>query len=924
MKVNKRSLNILLASTLLLGQVQPAQAINLKALISRPWASRIPIKWGQVDNSFQLATEEMASPLMPVSTLEKMGLNVSARIAKLGGFTTPGLQEVTRKITNRLASKDPFVFIQLESGEGRTTHIENLAHRLISKKDHLSLPSTLRERRILQLSIEKAHKDGKINEEYFKDLLAQLNKAKKNGSKLPILVIDGVEKWLPNIQDADTPTKEYLKTFVKKIEELQAAGASIVITGNSYSKNYLLGEGTGFLTRFLDVQGYKMTSTDAAAFLINKKSLFTNPLDSRISNETIELAVRIAEGSLAHLGVPSGPLRLLQNLETLSLSLFESQLSRTFATIDKRKTELSNALTLLGDNKGVMTLSSRKIIRDELAELIEIEKAATAVKNAIPEKLQKIERLSNRIQELNSALRNSTRNSTRGMQLEAELTSVTKESQKLVKEITDSFPQLRVDLTEQANLMIEAVEMTSRKIMSNIEKEAFVSKYGFSAKPKDFAEEVSKKIVGNTDQIINITKGLWEKIYRNAGAGKGLIVLDGDPGTGKTFSSEIISDLLGRKNHLIEVPKMQGEIAITSFTGATHPYVGAGELTKIQKAIKEGQTLIFDELSRGKDEFYEQLLKLTDTNNPGIMTHQFGFISAADSIKLATQNVMYPTSPYFRELVHSQEWTEAQLLQYFEKLYAASSTDQTKMAKEMYAKFNLLPDALISRIQKVVIFRQFDPKDVSDLVGLQYIQKQEKLAGKSNGIKMSQMVRGMISQYVYGVGARDGRKGLQEIDNVFGSVVDELTELKMARGSSSAPVVEKGDLVFLNANLVEEPGNKSTWENAVSRMESVMSVAKGASDTIANMRYTVLKQINGRYYLQGFIRYDSGASIKPKAGVMIRVDEKKNWYTFKDAKGSPRMDDVTDLVKKYRVGDGLDLEKLIIAIEDKMGVKRAP
>lgn len=308
------------------------------------------------------------------------------------------------------------------------------------------------------------------------------------------------------------------------------------------------------------------------------------------------------------------------------------------------------------------------------------------------------------------------------------------------------------------------------------------------------ARNLKKHIVGQDESIKQIAQAIRRSKTGITDPNRpiGSFVFLGPTGVGKTELARVLAlELFGSRDSIIKIDmsEFMEKHNVSRLIGAPPGYVGfedAGRLTE-EVRTKPYSIILFDEIEKAHPEIFNILLQILED---GQLTDAKGRkVNFRNTIIILTSNIG------IKELNRQAAigfQAKGNAKKKANDEYEKMKNDLIKQLKD-----ELRPE-LINRLDKIVVFRALDKKDIAKIIELNLQELQKRLNLQGFNLTFAEKIKSVISQKGYEpqYGARPIRRAISDL--IEDPLSEEILAGRIKKGEEIKVLVRQNNVVFEN------------------------------------------------------------------------------------------------------------------------------
>jgi len=311
---------------------------------------------------------------------------------------------------------------------------------------------------------------------------------------------------------------------------------------------------------------------------------------------------------------------------------------------------------------------------------------------------------------------------------------------------------------------------------------------------KNLEQIMAKRLIGQKEAIKELS-GVIRRSHSKVSDPErplGSFVFLGPSGVGKTETARVLANSIYKDpNCLIKIDMTDfiESHTISKLVGAPAGYVGYGEGGKLTEAVKmkPNSIILFDEIEKAHLDISNILLQILEDGE--LVDAQGEKINFKNTIIIMTSNI--GTVDFTREATHLGFSKERKT--HSKKI--AEKYEQIK--KESLEKLKeLFRPELLNRIDKVIVFKPLEKKEIKKIVDLQFKKLAERLTREKIKLNFSKAASNFIAEKSFdpNQGARLIRRNIESL--IENPLAEKIIEGKIKDGDQVEIEIEKGKIVL--------------------------------------------------------------------------------------------------------------------------------
>jgi len=667
-----------------------------------------------------------------------------------------------------------------EAGVGKTAIVEGFA-RKIARGD---VPEFLRNKEIISLDLGAIIAGTKYRGEFetrIKALLKELNRA----SGKYILFIDELHTLVgAGAAEGAIDASNLLKPALSR-GELRAIGAT---TLKEYQK--YIERDPAFERRFQPIYVQEPTSDDAVAILRGIKEKYEVHHGVKIKDSAIKATVDLSNRYISDRFLPDKAVDLMDEAASALRLEIESE-PQEIEKFNKELTKLEIEKQALKKEKG----SERRLkaIAREIADLKEKTKGLRAKWEAEKDLINKIKEIKQKLDGLSHQIDVAQREADLEKVAEikyGKIPELLKEQkvteQKLIK-LQKEHHFLKEEVTEEDVARVVS-RWTGIPVMRLITEEA--------KKLETMEATMNRRVIGQQEAISAISRAI-----RRARAGiseeskpLGSFLFLGPTGVGKTETARALAEFLFDDEKAMirmDMSEYMERHTVSKIIGSPPGYVGYEEAGQLTEKVRRRpySVVLLDEIEKAHPDIFNILLQIFED---GRLTDSKGrVVSFKNTIIIMTSN---------------------QGSDYINKMSSIGFNTAEEMAERESMRekiFDSLKDSFrpefLNRIDEIVIFNYLQKEQIKNIVDLELLRVEKRLAAKEIKIQISEKAKNLLVKEGFdpNLGARPLKRVIQKL--ILDPLSIKIVTNEISEGSRIIIDEKLGKIVFENQTFLPKP-----------------------------------------------------------------------------------------------------------------------
>ena len=638
----------------------------------------------------------------------------------------------TIQILSRRTKNNPVLIG--EPGVGKTAIAEGLAQRIVTG----DVPESLKDRKLIALDMGALIAGAKYRGEFEERLKAVLKEVTESQGTI-ILFIDEIHTVVgAGATQGAMDAGNLLKPMLAR-GELRCIGAT---TLDEYRK--YIEKDAALERRFQQVYIDQPTVEDTISILRGLRERYEVHHGVKIADAALVAAALLSTRYISDRFLPDKAIDLVDEAAA-KLKMEITSKPEELDEVDRKVLQLEMERLSLQKETDAASRDRLEKLERELADLKEDQSTLNAQWQAEKDKITKIQSLKEEIEAVNLEIQQAERDYDLNRAAELKYGKLTdlnrqlQEAEKLLAEAQTSGKSLLREEVTEADIAEIISKWTGIPLSKLVESEM--------QKLLHLEDELHKRVIGQDEAVTAVADAIQRSRAGLADPNRPVasFIFLGPTGVGKTELAKALASYLFDTEEAmvrIDMSEYMEKHAVSRLIGAPPGYVGYDEGGQLTEAIRRRPyaVILFDEIEKAHPDVFNIFLQILDDGR--VTDAQGHTVDFKNTIIIMTSNI---GSQYILDLAGDDS-------QYEEM--------RSRVTEAMRAQFR--PEFL-NRVDEFIIFHSLDKSELRNIVKLQTLRLEGRLADRKMSLKLSDAAIGFLADVGYDpvYGARPLKRAIQ-------------------------------------------------------------------------------------------------------------------------------------------------------------------